>query len=286
MSKADKMLLVRGFRALDTDGNGVVTKDEVFKYLRNTGMTPKDAKRKTEEMMKSMDPTGKGEISLRDYVRAKTLSQIETQVGSEEEIVSKGLEYLDPKHTGQIDEKLLEKEVGRSMSQTEKDEFMKSIKNKTHSKTGKIDVDAVVSIGSRSNSSADLEMTGQNKKHGIITPDNHGGSSPSSSGSSSSSNSSNSSRSSKSPRSPSSPDFAQKNGNSSSNNNEDSESDIDYDKLRKKHAKKKSNNNNSNDNNDTGKGLNAPDGHEADPTLEFDLDGLLNDLHDSEEEEN
>ena len=234
MSKADKMLLVRGFRALDTDGNGVVTRDEVYKYLCNTGMDAKKAKRKTQEMMNTMDPDGKGEISLRDYVRAKTLSKIETQVGSEEEIVSKGLEYLDPNHTGQIDEKLLEQEVGRSMSNAEKEEFMKNVRDSTNAKTGKIDASTVISIGSRSNSSADLEMDGQNK-----------------------------------------PDFV---ANSESNSGSDTNNNTNSNK-----------NNNDNDKNSNKSGLGVPDGHGNNPTasatLEFDLDALLNDLHESSDED-
>ena len=97
MTVEDKQLLIRGFRALDVDNSGTVDKDEIFQYLRNSGLDIKEAKIKSDAMMKMMDPDNKGKISLKDYMRAK----ISTKVN--DNIIERVRTLSDRDETGQMD---------------------------------------------------------------------------------------------------------------------------------------------------------------------------------------
>ena len=83
------------------------------------------------QLTSMMDPTNKGEITLKDFVRSKVLSQLHRHLGSNQEIQIKGLKILetigDPNKTGQIDSNMLENELSRSMTVNEKNKFMKQI---------------------------------------------------------------------------------------------------------------------------------------------------------------
>ena len=140
MTDEDKALLIRGFRALDADHNGVVTKDEIVQYLRNTGLNRTQAKKQAKAMMDHMDPSNSGMISLKDYVRAKTLSVVQQQNNNDDTKMNmKGLSILDADKSGHIEKEKLEDILSRALPAQEKSQIMSAVSsenNSMRSKTG------------------------------------------------------------------------------------------------------------------------------------------------------
>ena len=132
MTEDDKQLLLRGFYALDRNKTGIVTKNDIYIYLRGCGMSRKEAKKQSLSMINLMDPSGKGKICLKDYVRARTLSTIqENYKNNDVDIEIRGLKILDPKNKGKINHQQLEKILTRSLPEKEKDEFMNAVQSNT-----------------------------------------------------------------------------------------------------------------------------------------------------------
>ena len=130
MSDKDKDLLIEGFKKLDTTNTGIITQRDIYRYLRkNTNLSSKDCQERSKNLITMMDTSNKGEISLQDYVRAKTLSKLKTHLGSNSEMQLKGLEMLDPDHTGKIDKKTLEDELAHAMTENETICVMNSIRH-------------------------------------------------------------------------------------------------------------------------------------------------------------
>ena len=132
MTEDDKQLLLRGFYALDRNKSGIVTKNDIYIYLRGCGISRKEAKKQASSMVNLMDPSGKGKICLKDYVRARTLSTIqENYKNNDVDIEIQGLKILDPKNKGKINHQQLEEILTRSLPEKEKDQFMNAVRSNT-----------------------------------------------------------------------------------------------------------------------------------------------------------
>ena len=146
MCQKDKQILVDGFRALDRNSKGVLTRKDIHNYFCETGYNKEEAQLKTKHVMKIMHPNNhnnnSGVISLSDYVRAKTLGDLKAQLGSDTELNLKTLEMLDPQHTGKIDVKLLESQLVNSVGKRETIRVMKTIENDIDN-NGNVDVSIV-----------------------------------------------------------------------------------------------------------------------------------------------
>ena len=130
MSDQDKAWLKTQFKEIDKNGHGVITLDDISEYIEssNPTMDELEALAIASQLTSMMDPTNKGEITLKDFVRSKVLSQLHRHLGSNQEKGLKILETIgDPNKTGQIDSNMLENELSRSMTVNEKNKFMKQI---------------------------------------------------------------------------------------------------------------------------------------------------------------
>eukprot|EP00485_Elphidium_margaritaceum_P001327 CAMPEP_0202701572 /NCGR_PEP_ID=MMETSP1385-20130828/14648_1 /ASSEMBLY_ACC=CAM_ASM_000861 /TAXON_ID=933848 /ORGANISM="Elphidium margaritaceum" /LENGTH=484 /DNA_ID=CAMNT_0049359023 /DNA_START=15 /DNA_END=1469 /DNA_ORIENTATION=- len=77
MDREEKKILVRAFKAIDTDGSGYIEKPEIVAYLKRSGKSPEEADYTAQQMMSVMDPKDTGRISLQDFVRSKTVAKLE-----------------------------------------------------------------------------------------------------------------------------------------------------------------------------------------------------------------
>eukprot|EP01084_Bolivina_argentea_P023963 44750_1 len=77
MGRDEKKILIRAFREIDLDRNGFIERDEIITYLKKCGRSTEDAKQAATQMMNVMDPRKTGQISLQDYVRAKTVAKLQ-----------------------------------------------------------------------------------------------------------------------------------------------------------------------------------------------------------------
>ena len=91
MGREEKKILIRAFREIDLDRNGYIEKNEIVEYLVRCGRTQPDAISMADEMMKVMDPNSTGQISLQDFVRAKTVAKLQLE---EEKMIKEQFVHL------------------------------------------------------------------------------------------------------------------------------------------------------------------------------------------------
>ena len=134
MSKEDTEWLTTQFNKMDRNGCGIVNVNDITHFLSKShpNIDEIEAKLTASKLIKTMDSSGRGEITLEDFVRSKTLCLLKRYLGSSQEMQIKGLEMLTKLDetngkTGQINASILEAELSRSMNMNEKNEFMKQI---------------------------------------------------------------------------------------------------------------------------------------------------------------
>jgi len=77
MNDEDKQLIAQAFHAMDLNGDGFVTKDEVVKYLLRTGdLNVAAADQRAQELIVIMDQDGDGRIDLKEWLEGKTAEQL------------------------------------------------------------------------------------------------------------------------------------------------------------------------------------------------------------------
>jgi len=98
----DKEILRDAFAQFDTDNSGFITPEDLGTLLKSLGQNPTDEQ--MEELMKSLDPEGKGKIGVDQF-----LSMMEERLvisdwneKDEERLFIKAFETLDPENTGKI----------------------------------------------------------------------------------------------------------------------------------------------------------------------------------------
>ena len=64
MSSNTKAYLIEAMKALDTNNDGMVAKDELFKILKESGFSRQEA----EELFKSVDMNSDGKISVQEFL--------------------------------------------------------------------------------------------------------------------------------------------------------------------------------------------------------------------------
>lgn len=139
MSADEKAVLIRGFRAIDRKGKGVIGRKEIVRYLKGHGMTSSEANKKANEMFTILDPRKTGKISLNDYIRGRTLGDVEHSASSSA-LAKRALAILDPKKTGVVDADHLDNELKKATPQQERRRIMAKINAKTNN-DGKVTVD-------------------------------------------------------------------------------------------------------------------------------------------------
>ena len=135
MSDADKQFFKLQFRKIDRSGYGIVTTNDIVYFMQTKieNMDEISAEKAANRIMSMMDPSNKGEITFKDFIRAKTLSRLQTILGSKQEIQIKALEVLEMigdssnNKNGHIDSKKFKDILSRSMSLKETNDFMKHI---------------------------------------------------------------------------------------------------------------------------------------------------------------
>ena len=141
------LIIINAFRSL-SNKNGIITTKEIYHYSLESGdidmnNNSESARLRAQKLMDMMDPDIRGEISFMDYVRANIIKyQITSWFTSD--IKHKGLEMLDPNHTGKIDARLLEKRFTKSMYVRESTKLLSRISTKVD-ESGLIDVNAIES---------------------------------------------------------------------------------------------------------------------------------------------
>ena len=64
MSSNTKAYLIEAMKSLDTNNDGMVAKDELFKILKESGFSRQEA----EELFKSVDMNSDGKISVQEFL--------------------------------------------------------------------------------------------------------------------------------------------------------------------------------------------------------------------------
>lgn len=138
MSDVDKQMLKAQFQKLDRNGYGIVTTNDIAYFMQTKvdNMDEYSAQQAANKLMNMMDTSNKGEITFKDFVRAKTLSHLHSILGSRQEIQLKGLQVLETFGTnsnscsiknGHLDIKTFKDILSKSMSQHETNQFIKSM---------------------------------------------------------------------------------------------------------------------------------------------------------------
>ena len=139
MTEKEKEILMESFQTL-ANNSDVIKQEHIYQYLRSTTkLDDPNARKRAKWLIKKMDTENKGEISFKDFVRANTLTKLESHYGTKSEIQLKSLQVLDPNGTGTIDSKTLETELNESMSNREKRKFVKKLVKSTNSVHNKND---------------------------------------------------------------------------------------------------------------------------------------------------
>ncbi|ETO30342.1 calcium-dependent protein kinase 4, partial [Reticulomyxa filosa] len=68
LTREERNVIVSAFRELDENGDGVLDRSELSKFLRRTGLSAQEVKKRTDELMKILDRDGDGVIDLNEFM--------------------------------------------------------------------------------------------------------------------------------------------------------------------------------------------------------------------------
>ena len=117
VSKEEKEELLDAFQALDEDGNGILTKDELVKGMRWSysgykkiypQSTEKDIEFMVDEVVKKIDVNHSGQVDFTEFV----VASINQSLLLKKEKIAQAFEMIDLDGDGQIDKKELKLAMG------------------------------------------------------------------------------------------------------------------------------------------------------------------------------
>jgi len=98
LTESDHMALKQQFGTLDTDGNGLITHEELTNFILKQGGTKLDAEQKAAHIISEVDTDGDGKLSATEWKHA----QLAGKIGNDEKLLQSHFRRIDEDNDGYI----------------------------------------------------------------------------------------------------------------------------------------------------------------------------------------